>query len=170
MKVLVFGGRDYENSAVAWDALDHLHERFGITKVIHGSALGADRLGDIWAWDRRVLPIGRYRAAWDILDAPGAVIKYNRFGKPYNALAGHARNQRMIDEGRPDMALEFPGGNGTADMRKRLDAAGIPVIQVYVEPFGTEDWREINAAADFARRQGRQVADLPLVYEPYRKP
>jgi hypothetical protein len=31
----------------------------------------------------------------------------------------------MIDDGRPEMAVEFPGGDGAADMRRCLKRAGI---------------------------------------------
>ena len=41
-------------------------------------------------------------------------------------VAGHFRNQQMIDEGKPDAAIIFPGGSGTADMANRIKKAGIP--------------------------------------------
>lgn len=34
----------------------------------------------------------------------------------------------MLDSG-IDLAIEFPGGRGTADMRRRLDKAGVKVIE-----------------------------------------
>jgi hypothetical protein len=33
----------------------------------------------------------------------------------------------MLDKGRPDLVLAFPGGRGTADMIQRAEAAGVPV-------------------------------------------
>jgi hypothetical protein len=36
----------------------------------------------------------------------------------------------MIDEGKPDRAVSFPGGRGTADMVKRIQAAGIKLMEV----------------------------------------
>jgi len=30
--------------------------------------------------------------------------------------AGPLRNQRMLDEGKPDLVVAFPGGGGTKDM------------------------------------------------------
>jgi len=33
----------------------------------------------------------------------------------------------MLDKGQPDLVLAFPGGNGTADMIRRAEAANIPV-------------------------------------------
>ena len=44
--------------------------------------------------------------------------------------AGPIRNQRMIDEGRPDLVVAFPGGTGTADMVERARVAGIRVIEI----------------------------------------
>lgn len=41
--------------------------------------------------------------------------------------AGPIRNQRMLDEGKPDLVVAFPGGRGTADMVRRAKAAGVPV-------------------------------------------
>ncbi len=46
----------------------------------------------------------------------------------YGKGAGHIRNQQMLDSG-IDLAIEFPGGRGTADMRRRLDKAGVKVIE-----------------------------------------
>jgi hypothetical protein len=43
--------------------------------------------------------------------------------------AGPIRNQKMIDNGKPDYAVMFPGGRGTADMKRRLDIARIKVIE-----------------------------------------
>lgn len=42
--------------------------------------------------------------------------------------AGPIRNKRMLDEGRPDLVLAFPGGLGTADMVSRARRAGIRVV------------------------------------------
>jgi hypothetical protein len=36
----------------------------------------------------------------------------------------------MIDEGKPELVIAFPGGSGTADMVRRARAANIPVIEV----------------------------------------
>lgn len=36
----------------------------------------------------------------------------------------------MIDEGKPDMVVAFPGGAGTADMVRRAKAADIPVVEI----------------------------------------
>ena len=44
--------------------------------------------------------------------------------------AGPRRNAWMIEYGKPDHVLAFPGGPGTADMVRRARAAGIPVTEI----------------------------------------
>lgn len=43
---------------------------------------------------------------------------------------GPFRNERMLREGRPNCAVGFPGGTGTADMTKRRLAYGITPLSV----------------------------------------
>lgn len=43
--------------------------------------------------------------------------------------AGPIRNQQMLDDGKPDLVVAFPGGKGTADMVRRARVAGIPTIE-----------------------------------------
>jgi len=81
---------------------------------LHGCAPGADTLAEEWAIERRI-SYSRHQADWDNLTTPGAVIKYRKDGKPYNAAAGGVRNQQMIDDAAPDGVVAFPGGDGTAD-------------------------------------------------------
>ncbi len=37
------------------------------------------------------------------------------------------RNQRMLDEGNPDLVVAFPGGGGTKDMVRRAVKARVPI-------------------------------------------
>lgn len=111
MKVLVCGGRDFRSPAQVFRALDDLHARMPITELMQGGAAGVDRFAQEWATTKP--DIKRYvcKADW------GA----------YGKAAGPMRNQRMI-EWKPDVVVAFPGGRGTADMVKRADSAGIPVL------------------------------------------
>jgi len=125
VRVLVCGGRDYANR-------DHIHNtlceidagRGPITCVIHGAATGADHEGMIWAQ--------MMASARKITHAPFAA-DWRGHGKA----AGPIRNQRMLDEGRPDLVIAFPGGRGTADMVRRAIRAGIEVIEC-LPPSATE--------------------------------
>ncbi len=130
MRLLVCGGRavPYTKETYAWvsnniaDALGWVAVEDDMdtwlapdgTVIIHGVESGIDFLADQWAVSHWV-PIKEYRADWENL------------GKN----AGAIRNQQMIDEGKPDLVLVFPGGMGTADVVKRAKKAGIPIKEVY---------------------------------------
>jgi hypothetical protein len=86
-----------------------------ITCIIEGEMSGADRLAREWA-EHRGVAIDPYPADWDNIDRPGAVVRRNSRGKLYDAAAGPYRNGLMLREGRPDLAVGFPGGKGTRDM------------------------------------------------------
>jgi len=109
--ILICGGRDFDDVALLTGRLDAIHlEGDGI---IHGAARGADRLADEWAKDRGV-PVRSFPADW----------------KKHGKGAGPIRNQQMLDEGKPDLVVAFPGGTGAADMVRRARKAGIRVIEV----------------------------------------
>jgi hypothetical protein len=42
--------------------------------------------------------------------------------------AGHIRNGWMLKYGAPDLCLSFPGGAGTANMRKQAADAGVTTV------------------------------------------
>jgi hypothetical protein len=112
-RVLVCGGRDYRDRVRVFEVLDRLHAERGFVTVIHGMAPGADREAEIWAGVRHV-ELRRFSAQW------------GKHGKA----AGPIRNQRMIDDGHPDLVVAFPGGSGTADCVARARAAGIEVVEI----------------------------------------
>lgn len=117
MRLVVTGGRDYNDTAHIWASLDEFHERRPVTTLIEGEARGLDTRARVWAF-RKGIEIEPYHAQWEM----------------YGKAAGSRRNQQMIDEGRPDYGLVFPGGAGTADMRRRLILAGIPFEEVCRAP------------------------------------
>lgn len=138
MKVLVCGGRRYADRARVFAELDALalsenpprdaHGNWvpmpGFT-VIHGGAgavvtkggekivLGADLLAREWAVCNWVKDEG-FLPDWDA----------------HGLAAGPIRNRRMLEEGKPDLVLAFPGGKGTADMVRQATVAGVRVIEV----------------------------------------
>lgn len=133
LKIVVFGGRHYDGALVVFEALEHLHARFAIDCLMHGKATGADQFGAAWAAARRIKVVP-YPADWKKITTPGAVIKYNKYGLPYNAMAGFDRNLVMAADN-PDLGVQFPGGRGTAHMRRCLDVARVSVVQVYKHSF-----------------------------------
>jgi hypothetical protein len=110
----VCGGRDFEDARKIAGFLDDYLGK--ITVLIHGGARGADTLAGAWAAKNQI-PVEIFaisRADWD----------------HYRNRAGPRRNQLMIDKGKPDLVIAFPGGNGTADMMRRAKRHGIDLIEV----------------------------------------
>lgn len=121
MRVLVCGGRNYGNQTTVWKTLTGIacDCRTPIV-VINGGAKGADLLAREWVRDQmRRAP----RLAENCLTFPARWLEYG-------PKAGPIRNQQMIDEGKPDLVIAFPGGRGTADMVRRAKVAGIPVREI----------------------------------------
>jgi hypothetical protein len=129
MRILVCGGRGYSDRHALYRTLDRLYAKTPVTLLIHGGAHGADALAAAWA-KTRTIPVDPYPADWADVSHRDAIIKYSSSGRRYDARAGFRRNQLMIDRGRPDLVVAFPGGSGTRDMVARAQAAGIRVVTV----------------------------------------
>ena len=113
MKALVCGGRKFNDMRKASTELDRLRTELGFTNIIQGGATGADTIAMIWANSRGV-PNVTYPALW----------------KLHGKKAGPMRNTQMLEEGKPDVVIAFPGGKGTRDMVAKAEAAGVKVIQL----------------------------------------
>lgn len=113
MRVLVCGGRNYSDFDTVCHTLNRVVSQVGdIDTLIHGDASGADSLAKDWAESHHI-PTLAYPAEWE---------KHGR-------AAGPIRNQRMIDYGKPDIVVAFPGGRGTGDMINRAESAGLFVLK-----------------------------------------
>lgn len=113
MRVLVCGGRGFNDEELLCKKLDEYDLARGFTGLIHGGASGADRMAGHWAVTAGV-PVTSYPAEW---------------GK-HGYGAGPKRNKQMLVDGKPDLVIAFPGGRGTADMVRQAKAAGIEVVEV----------------------------------------
>lgn len=114
MRVLVCGGRDFSDRDSAYRTLDAIHAETPISVIIEGGASGADRLAFQWASEGNRCGTLTFDADW------------NALGKA----AGPMRNWRMLNKGKPDVVVAFPGGRGTADMVRRAKKAGVRVVVV----------------------------------------
>ena len=110
MRVLICGGRQFADADLLRKTMDDLSAATPICEVIVRGATGADTLAEHWAKDRRV-PYRIFLANW---------IAYGRG-------ASAIRNQEMLEYGKPDLVVAFPGGRDTAEIVKRARAVGIPV-------------------------------------------
>lgn len=140
MRVLVCGGRDFGNVTdipsnlpgddyerlrverefqFVWDYLIRFFRENNlgfnqepVSTLIYGCASGVDTIAANCA--QGILMIEPYPANW----------------KKHGKAAGPIRNQHMLDEGKPDLVIAFPGGRGTADMVARARKAGVKVVEV----------------------------------------
>lgn len=110
MRILVCGGRDFDNHALLEQTLCRLHRDDTLSLLIHGNASGADRLAGQWAHNHGIDQVS-YPANW----------------KAHGRAAGPMRNRRMLHHGRPQGVIAFPGGRGTAHMVELAEQAGLPV-------------------------------------------
>ncbi len=109
-RILVTGGRDNSDWLTVDMALwKHLKQG---DVVVHGAAYGIDSLCSQFV---------RYNP--DLFDEDPFPAEWKVDGV-FNPNAGPERNQAMIDSGIQG-ALIFAGGSGTADMTRRIKAAGI---------------------------------------------
>lgn len=111
MRILVCGTTTYKDRA----AIKREILRRNPTCIINGGAEGADSLALSIAKELG-LDFETYEAEW------------TRYGRP----AGPIRNQRMLDEGKPDLVLAFFDGyrsRGTNDMVTKAKAADVLVVE-----------------------------------------
>jgi len=115
MRVLVCGGRDFNDNDWIWNALLGIEWIFDkrIQTIIHGGARGADQGGAKWGvtHGREVLTF---------------IADWKNLGKS----AGFIRNKAMLVDGKPDIVLAMPGGKGTAHTVKLAKQMNIPTIEV----------------------------------------
>ena len=111
---LICGGRGFSDRDMFNSAMGDLTRLRGCpVRVIHGGAKGADAMAEEWA----------ARCGTEFLIFYADWTKHGR-------AAGPIRNQKMLEEGKPQMVIAFPGGRGTADMVSRARKAGVDVAEI----------------------------------------
>lgn len=133
MKVIVCGGREYDNYFVLSNVLLQVYKDYCFTTIVQGGARGADMLARKWAIENN-FPYEEYAADW----------------ARYPGSAGFIRNQEMLDESGATLVVAFPGGNGTWDMMKRAKAKpGVELIVV------NEGGKETQLTLDLKQPEGQ---------------
>ena len=111
MRVLVCGSRDWSNVEII---AEHLRSLPSGTALIHGGCKGADLIAAL---------IGA-ELGFEVVPFPA---DWGTHGKA----AGPIRNQRMLDEGKPDLIIAFhndiSSSRGTADMLRRAERCGVQI-------------------------------------------
>lgn len=121
MRVIVCGGRAFDDASAVRHALTAAHGRRPITLLIEGGQEGADRHARNWA-KAEGIPFVTVEAEW----------------QRYGPAAGPIRNSKMLKEEKPDAVIAFPGGKGTLDMVTIARKAGLPVWEPFKAKTGGE--------------------------------
>lgn len=112
MRILVCGGRDYDNYEHVKRVMDSLKSQHTEFILIEGGASGADTLSRIWA-NNVGIKCETYTANW------------SRDGRS----AGPIRNELMLSTG-INLVVAFPGGRGTNHMVTIARRDNVPVMDL----------------------------------------
>ncbi len=123
MKALICGGRHFNDYLGFTRAMTEAVRKFPILHIISGSPRVTREIGESYHGLRGVDDIALCWANRTRIKSENFPADWNGQGKA----AGPIRNQRMLDEGQPDIVFAFPGGKGTTDMCLKASRAGVPV-------------------------------------------
>ncbi len=132
MNLGIVGGRDFSDKDSLYREVDEYRKIRNIQSIVSGvsefdSAFrGADTLACGYAIENGLEYIG-FPANWEDISDP-CVIKYNKFGKPYNALAGLRRNTLIVQASAEIMAFWDGKSKGTFDTITKARYEGKNVI------------------------------------------
>lgn len=116
MKVIIAGGRDFDDYGLLKHICDHMLQNHKEDLIIvSGCARGADTLGEQYAKDNGYL-IKPFKANWD------------KYGKA----AGHIRNSQMAEYADALIAFWDGSSKGTKNM---IDQAYKNTLKVHVENY-----------------------------------
>lgn len=129
MKTIIAGSRDINSYISLLKAI----QESGIipTIIVSGKAQGADTLGELYAKRHRIM-VDPYPAQWEDLSHYNAVIKINKNGVKYDAMAGRRRNRQMAENAEALIALWDGKSKGTKNMIDIAKELNLKVFVYYV--------------------------------------
>lgn len=133
MKILVCGGRDFGNvnkgKAITKEEIEEHKKRLAEYRYIIDSLRSicqGRKLERVTIIEGGATGVDSVAADFALMDGC-AIEEYQAKWKEHGVSAGPIRNRRMIEEGKPDVVIAFPGGKGTANMVAQAKAYKIPV-------------------------------------------
>jgi hypothetical protein len=123
MRVIIAGGRYFEDMGLLTEFMDTVRTNFDITEIVHGGAKGADMLGEAWALASRI-PTRCFPADW----------------QKHGLRAGPIRNAEMAQYA--DVLVAFWDGEskGTKNMIQTMKQAGkLAIVVRYDIPAAEHD-------------------------------
>jgi len=138
--VIISGSRSISDYELLVRAIKN--SGFNLTEIVEGEcSSGVDQLAKRYAHEHNI-PLKPFPADWKNTAYPGAVVKLNRYNKPYDAAAGHRRNEDMAKyaaSNRGACIILWDGiSPGTNSMRRLALAYELPLyvskVKVADEP------------------------------------
>ncbi|QDP66524.1 MAG: hypothetical protein Tp1111DCM1126091_30 [Prokaryotic dsDNA virus sp.] len=114
MKVIIAGGRDFNDYALMKRKLDHLFSKRMPDEIVSGNARGADALGERYAKEHSI-DLKLFPANWS----------------EHGRAAGHIRNAEMANYGTHLVAFWDKRSRGTLNMIETAKKKGLNVRVVY---------------------------------------
>lgn len=108
-KVIVAGGRDFDNYDLLVEKLDNLLQNKEEVEIVSGKARGADYLGEKYAREK----------GYNVVEFPANWDKYNK-------AAGHIRNGEMADYADATVCFWDGESRGTSNMIEQSKKRGLP--------------------------------------------
>lgn len=132
MKVIIAGSRSIRNDLKNLTNLTKIIKELNweIDEILCGKAKGADSLGEAYAKKFKI-KLNYFPAKWDDLEATICKIKENSFGKKYNCLAGHNRNEEMAKNA-DALIIIHKNTPGSLDMLNRAKKHKLIIKEIVV--------------------------------------
>lgn len=108
MKVIIAGGRGFNNKQLLFEKCDNILKNKDVVEIVSGVAKGADYLGELYG-EARGYYVKRFKANWD------------RYGKS----AGFLRNKEMAEYADALIAFWDGQSKGTAHMIELAKKQGL---------------------------------------------
>ena len=111
-RVVFCGGREFGDRVGMKGVIKSILVKRPLLVIIHGDATGADRMAGSIAREMGI-PEAKVPAQWGF----------------YKKGAGPVRNRWMMRLD-PELVIAFPGGRGTANMKKQAEECGVEVWEI----------------------------------------
>lgn len=136
MHIIIAGSRNVKDYNIVEPIIHECLHNLNITvssisSIVSGTADGVDLLGEQFALKNN-LNISKFPAQWNDLTIKPCKIKYNKFGKPYNTLAGFNRNNDMAMFANAAIVIVLNNSSGSINMIKTMQKLNKPVSAKYL--------------------------------------
>lgn len=134
MKLIIAGSRhlnqdDIYDAIVGFFYPDNKELYNSVTEIVSGTAKGADRMGELFAFNSG-WNVKQFPAQWTDFSDPETVIKINKYGQKYNARAGHIRNKAMANYADALLLIWDGQSRGSKNMKENMEKLGKPIYEV----------------------------------------